>query len=144
MRSIAQSLVKVTGNKPDTRILKIFLDALQSAASSEAMQQYRADFYKSILTKTSATVWVCPDDLSGFDAITFLNKTGRKIPDEIAVAAFDDMSVSLGHELTTYNFNMTGMVQQALRMIFEKRTLFNTPATSEVDGYVVERRTTRR
>jgi hypothetical protein len=36
------------------------------------------------------------------------------------------------------------MVQQALLMIIDEKLLKSTPVVSEVEGYMVERRTTRR
>jgi DNA-binding LacI/PurR family transcriptional regulator/DNA-binding transcriptional regulator YhcF (GntR family) len=128
----------------DPRYYDALFQALWTIASTEAMEFGREILFKKVFASSSAEVWVTSDDQTAYSALAFLEKKGRKVPADIAVTGFDDWRESLGYGLTTYNFNMLGIVQQALRMIVDKSFLKSKPAICEVDGYVVERRTTRR
>jgi hypothetical protein len=46
-------------------------------------------------------------------------------------------------QLSTYDFNMNRMMQDALHLIMDEKVLKSRPVMTEVEGYVVERRTTR-
>jgi DNA-binding LacI/PurR family transcriptional regulator/DNA-binding transcriptional regulator YhcF (GntR family) len=140
----ARLMVAAENHLPDMRIYNLFFEALQTAASSEAMQQIRARFFESIIARSAATAWVVCDDLSAIDALTFLEHRHTKVPEEISIIGFDDMRPSLEYGLSTYNFNMPGMVQRSLQIITDEKAMQNCPVISEFDGYVVERRTTRR
>jgi DNA-binding LacI/PurR family transcriptional regulator/DNA-binding transcriptional regulator YhcF (GntR family) len=128
----------------DPQIFGILYDALWGMATTEAMQVRRKLIFKNISTAGTADVWICSDDQTAYSAISFLGDIGKNIPRDISVVGFDDWRESLGQGLTTYNFNMLGIVQQALQMILDRNFLKIKPVISEVDGYVVERRTTRR
>jgi DNA-binding LacI/PurR family transcriptional regulator len=66
------------------------------------------------------------------------------VPEEVSVIGFDNIRLSHEHQESTYDFNMNGMMQQALHIIMDEKRLKNQPVISEVDGYVVERQTSRR
>jgi DNA-binding LacI/PurR family transcriptional regulator len=94
--------------------------------------------------KTKATAWVCQEDKTALGAVSFLRSHGIRVPEDISVVGFENWREAYEQHLTTYDFNMAGMVRQALLMILDENLFQNKPAISEVDGYVVERRTTRK
>jgi DNA-binding transcriptional regulator YhcF (GntR family)/DNA-binding LacI/PurR family transcriptional regulator len=144
IRAYTKLTAKFLGNISDAGLFTTFYEALETAASIRAMQAVRQSFFQNVLAETNADIWVCSDDHTAFDALSNQNQQKSPSVRKIAIAGFDDWRESAGHGLTTYNFNMQGMVQQALHMIFDSRAMREKPAVSEVDGYVVERRTTRK
>jgi DNA-binding LacI/PurR family transcriptional regulator/DNA-binding transcriptional regulator YhcF (GntR family) len=120
------------------------LDAVIHIASNVSLGAYTAPFFQSVYEKTSATAWVGSDDKTALLALEFLREHGKKVPEEISVVGFDNWGDALMQGMTTYDFNSGGMVREAMLMIMDDRYRKSRPAVSEVDGFVVERRTTGR
>jgi DNA-binding LacI/PurR family transcriptional regulator len=118
------------------------LDTLGHVASNIGRERYLATFLDGILRRSAATAWVCADDMTAIGAASFLRSRGKRVPEDISVIGFDNFRESHEHQVSTFDFNMNGMVQQAMLMIMDEAALRSRPAISEVDGYVVERRTT--
>jgi DNA-binding LacI/PurR family transcriptional regulator/DNA-binding transcriptional regulator YhcF (GntR family) len=144
VRPIAAFLSDLARKKLDQEIYDLFLETLFTAASHPPFRAYLKPFFKRMYETSTATVWVFADDHTAIKALEFLKKMGKKVPSDISVIGFDDWRESLAQGLSTYNFNMNGMIQQALLIILDEKTLKARQVISEVDGYVVERRTTRR
>jgi DNA-binding LacI/PurR family transcriptional regulator len=120
------------------------LTTLLHVASNTVFPYYLKDLFEEALTKSDASAWVCPDDNSARAALAYLQMRGKKIPNDISVFGFDNSRESLEHELSTYDFGVRGMLRKAIMMILNDKTRKTAPMATEVEGYVVERRTTRR
>jgi DNA-binding LacI/PurR family transcriptional regulator/DNA-binding transcriptional regulator YhcF (GntR family) len=144
IRHWARSLVDLSHQAHDPGIYDFELDRLLHTTSDKAIEFYFEPLFKKVLAKSGATAWILPDAQSAISAVAFLKNSGKKVPEEISVFGFDNWRNDLDKQLSTYDFNMNGMVQEALLMINDEKILKSKPMISEVDGYVVERRTTRR
>jgi DNA-binding LacI/PurR family transcriptional regulator/DNA-binding transcriptional regulator YhcF (GntR family) len=143
IRDAIRYLLSLASRAHDPLTYNNMLESVRDTASNVAYEAYLAPFFRNIYSTSKATVWICSDGKTGISAISFLKRQKRKIPQELSVIDFDDWSESLALGLSTYNFNMDGLAQQAMLMIMDEKTLKSKPAITEVDGYVVERRTTR-
>ncbi|WP_053739133.1 LacI family DNA-binding transcriptional regulator [Nocardia sp. NRRL S-836] len=84
----------------------------------------------------------CPDvdgvfvasDLMASGAIPVLHRSGRKVPDDVAVVGFDDSSAALTcePELTTVRQPIADMAQEMARQLLRQITDPGTPVTSVV------------
>jgi DNA-binding LacI/PurR family transcriptional regulator len=142
VRHFAHLITSHIDQAGERRIYDVLFGALQTMATTTSIQFFREHLFESVLSQNNSSLWICSDDQTAWDAVAFLKARGRRVPEEVAVMGFDDWRESLGHGLTTYNFNMTGMVQRAIHLIRDEREFKNAKVVSEVDGYVVERRTT--
>ena len=79
-----------------------------------------------------------------FWALKYLHSHGKRVPEEISIIGFENWRETSEQQISTYDFNMYGMVQQALLLIMDEKAFKTRPVINEVDGYVVERRTTRK
>jgi DNA-binding LacI/PurR family transcriptional regulator len=113
-------------------------------ASNTAIQGYLAGFFEKVLAAAQATAWVCSDDKTAVGALAFLKARGKKVPAQISLIGFNNWPDERELQISAFDFNMNGMAQEALRLIVDKKSLAEAPAVREMEGYVVERRTTRR
>jgi DNA-binding LacI/PurR family transcriptional regulator/DNA-binding FadR family transcriptional regulator len=118
--------------------------SILKTAGNCAFGKFMEPVFQSVLKKSSATAWVCDSDTIALAAVSFLKNHGNKIPDDISIIGFDNWREAAENQLSTFDFNMTGIIKKSLLMIADEKLLKSTPVISEVDGYVVERRTTLR
>ena len=144
LHALAAFLSRLADRPHDPAIFDAILEALIHNASNTAGIPHLNALFERVYRESTATVWVCSDDKTGIRAVEFLRRKGRKVPENISVFGFENWRESHEMHLSTYDFNMPGMVQQALLMILDEKARKARPAVSEVEGFVVERRTTRR
>lgn len=63
------------------------------------------------------TAWVCVNDNTALTFIKALNEIGLKVPEDVSVVGFDNISVSSFSELTTINIPKEIMGQKALEQL---------------------------
>jgi hypothetical protein len=144
LRPMMRTLVNQVDQRIDSRSFALMQAAILHAANDRALELFLSRFLDATAKSSDATAWVCSEDKTALAAISRLRALGKKVPADISVVGFDNWRDAHEHQLSTYDFNMPGMVQQALLMIADPRTLRSKPVISDVDGYVVERRTTKR
>jgi hypothetical protein len=144
IREMANWLVDCAGRPHDKIIYEKELQLLLHLADEKARKLFLHPSFEQALAKSKATAWVCSDDKTALAALEFLKARNKKVPEEISVIGFDNWQDALEAQLSTYDFNMAGMVQQATQLIINEKSRKAIPLYSEVDGFVVERRTTRR
>jgi DNA-binding LacI/PurR family transcriptional regulator len=69
---------------------------------------------------------------------------GKKVPAEIAVVSFDNWDHDFLKGLSSYDFNMRGMVRQAIRVISDKKEFSKSTPITAIEGFLVERRSIQR
>jgi DNA-binding LacI/PurR family transcriptional regulator/DNA-binding transcriptional regulator YhcF (GntR family) len=141
IRKTARFLSTLSDRSKNPSHFNHLMEALQYIASNQSIEAYLQPFFQGLFKKTSATAWVCSDDKTALTAVTFLRSMGKRVPEDVSVFGFDNWRAAAEEGLSTYDFNMNGMIQQALMMILDDKILKSTRAISEVDGYVVERTT---
>jgi DNA-binding GntR family transcriptional regulator len=122
----------------------------------KSLETYRNSFVKNIefttikkiLTpllekalSTNCSAWVCANDFVALYALEFLKtKTKRKI----ALIGFDDTFEAFRNGLTSYNFNIEGIVQVMIAYILNPSSVPSRKRNSaiEIEGMLVERKTT--
>jgi DNA-binding transcriptional regulator YhcF (GntR family) len=100
--------------------------------------------FSMVLKKSSATAWVCSNDQIAVAALSFLKSQKISVPDAISVVGFENWHEASEMQLSTFDFNMNGMVQQALQMILDEKLMKSMLPITEVDGIFVERTTTKK
>ncbi|MBD3243956.1 MAG: GntR family transcriptional regulator [Chitinivibrionales bacterium] len=75
--------------------------------------------FEQVLGDKSITAWVGINDEVGLIALTYLRGNGVRVPEDISVVSYDDTVDAFGQGLTSYNFNVPGVVQAMFRHIME-------------------------
>ena len=144
LRAEARHLCRLAKESHDPEIFGRFFDALHDRASSYAVGLYLQPLFEKALKTSSATAWVCSDDKSALAAMSFLASEGVGVPDDISVVGFDNWAGNFYCGLSSYDFNMNGMILQALGMIADPKSLNRIPPVMEFDGYLVERKSIKK
>jgi len=106
---------------------------------------YEAAKYFMSLKGQHPTAIVAATDLMAIGAITYLKKTGVRIPEDIAVAGFDDIYLSCIIEppLTTYRQPIKRIAQETLSLFMKKLNNFTESNKNIIlKGELVIRRST--
>jgi DNA-binding LacI/PurR family transcriptional regulator/DNA-binding transcriptional regulator YhcF (GntR family) len=144
LRPMVDAMQELMGKKHDTRTLVRLQQFVGSIATDRALAVWMTPLFNTVLSKGNATAWVCPSDQIALAALSFLESRKIEVPGKISVIGFDNWQEAHEQQLSTFDFNMHGMIQEALLMIFDRKEFRRKPVVSEVDGYVVERRTTKK
>jgi DNA-binding LacI/PurR family transcriptional regulator len=144
IRSEARHLCTLAKQPFNPYFFTMLFETMYGRASTYGLELYMQPFFKQILSNSRVTAWVCSDDKIALLALPFLAQSGISVPRKIALAGFNNWPDDYIAGLTSYEFSMDSMIRNALQIIMDKKRLKSAPTISEVDGYVVERRTTRR
>jgi len=102
-----------------------------------------------LLRDPSISAWVASEDnLAINHLLPGLAKRKKQPGIDISVVGFDDQLEAFESHLTSYNFNSVGVAQAAVSLAlysrYPKDFIMQQHTTLWVDGYVVERNTTRK
>ncbi|MBD3321101.1 MAG: GntR family transcriptional regulator [Chitinivibrionales bacterium] len=94
----------------------------------------------------NATAWITANDQLALLALDYLGKKGITVPDDLSIIGFDDHELAFIHNITTYNFNVDAIINAAFTNIIHpgRQWAGNRKKIVEIDGTVIERRTTKR
>lgn len=103
-----------------------------------------APLFKKALQNTSLTAWLMANDYAATLALDYLKEKKIRVPEDISVIAFDNTLDAMEYQLTSYDFNNSGIINSMLRYILSPSTFsMNRPDdVIEVEGSIVERRST--
>ncbi len=108
-----------------------------------AIAQRLQPLFRRALTDPAITAWVSVEDSHGLAALDFLAGTpaGRRV----SVVSFDNSPESLRGGLTSYDFNLSLIVQRMLHHLLTppRRVSVDSPLIEHVPGFVVERWSSR-
>ena len=87
------------------------------------------------------TAWVGLGDPVASMAHSFLHRQGIAVPGHISIAGFDDSIEAIGLGLTSYNFNMPGLVDAMVDFIYDSARTppRGEPRHVEIPGRVMHR-----
>jgi len=105
------------------RLLEAFTPTLEAALAS------------------GATLWVASSDMVALWCLAWLEARGLRVPDDIALAGFDDSRDALRHDLTSVRFDAQAMARAMVRQILSPSRA--GPRTTRYQGTVVPRGSTR-
>lgn len=99
--------------------------------------------FEKALADREVTAWVCADDQIALLALHFLRKKRVDVPGRISVMGFEDIEEAFEGGLSSYNYDIQGMVQTVLAF-FSNPTLFPARKSLEIEcnGFLVARQST--
>jgi len=105
------------------------------------IQSYMERLFKKAASIPNITAWVCANDYMATMAIDYIK---RKVDKKIALVGFDDTFLAFRNGLTSYNFNIQGLVQLMLAHILNPSAdvAAKRLVPFEIEGLLVVRNTT--
>jgi len=148
LRGVFRDAARGTPDR-DPRLLATLRDLGSQVAprlQSAAFRHMCRPLYAAAAADTAVTAWVCANDEVAAEAVTYLRAAGRRVPQEISVAGFDDSAAAFERRITSYNFNAAAAVHAMLRHALGPSSplLRSRDRLCSVDGFVVQRQSTAR
>lgn len=102
--------------------------------------------FKKALENKGITAWVMANDYSATLALDFLKEHHVRVPEDLSVISFDNTLDAMEYKLTSYDFNLSGIVSVMLRYALQPSSVSSPrkKSTIEVEGAIIERRSTTR
>ncbi|MBD3243818.1 MAG: GntR family transcriptional regulator [Chitinivibrionales bacterium] len=101
------------------------------------------ELFARALKHDSVTAWVTINDEFALMALRFLRRRRIAVPDRLSVVGFDDSVEAFGAGLSSYNFNVAGVVRAMLEHLVARRPPTGVRRSErgiEVPGSLVQRR----
>ncbi len=114
----------------------------QNCANGEIYRKMSPLFAKALADK-EITAWIFANDFAATLALDFLKTAGIRIPCDLSVIGFDNSLDAMEYQMTSYDFNTTGIINAMIRYIISPNVI---PMQNkiEVEGAIIERRSTAR
>jgi DNA-binding LacI/PurR family transcriptional regulator/DNA-binding transcriptional regulator YhcF (GntR family) len=111
-------------------------------SEAEAYRQVKRLCSKA-LGDASITAWIAANDLTAVMALEFLREARVAVPEKISLISFDDSSIAVTNNLTSYNFNLStvaaAMISHALNRSIPGQ--YKRAQKIYISGTVIERGT---
>lgn len=133
----------VKANMPSLfiQVINSFQSKISNKLVREVVRFYIEKLFVKALFYKDVTAWVCANDFMAIYAMDYLKKVADR---KIAIAGFDDTFSAFRSSLTSYNFNIKGLVQLMLAHILNPSSDSATKRMRpvEIEGLLVVRGTT--
>jgi hypothetical protein len=117
-------------------------ETIAREAVSEGVRPALQPLFEEALRKTGITAWVGANDTVSSRALWFLRRARTPVPSRISVMGFDDSEEAFRQNLTSYNWNASGIMAAMVSHILDWRPSRSRAASThpvEVEGFVTER-----
>jgi DNA-binding GntR family transcriptional regulator/DNA-binding LacI/PurR family transcriptional regulator len=138
MDTVAPPARRAIHNRTTVTLEALYADIQRIHASDPVLSE--------ILKHKDITAWVAANDITASIALQSLRNKGVRVPAEIGLVGFDNSSRALEQRITSYDFNIRGIIQAAFGFI-----LGQSPAEARkmargmrIEGIVIERTSSRR
>lgn len=123
-----------------------YLEALESLRDNlewelgyGAHREQVRELYERARSHRDATAWVCSNDELALQLLRCAREHGPSVPESVSVVGFDDTEEAFLEGLTSYNFNVTGVVNTLVNHILRPSmspVCRERCVPEELDGYL--------
>jgi len=119
---------------------------IQKRIQRSLYEKKAQNLFKNALTNSESTAWIAMHDELALMALQYLKNHNIAVPRNISVVGFDDIQQALPAGLTSYNFNMRGLVNSTLHFLLYGRIIGarSTSVGLEIPGHVISRFSSKR
>jgi DNA-binding LacI/PurR family transcriptional regulator/DNA-binding transcriptional regulator YhcF (GntR family) len=138
---LVSRLCSLVGPAPKTEMRETYLAGILPFLWPKKLEALAQPLFEKTLGLKGPTAWVVESDFLARMALHYLRAKKIKIPNSISVVGFDNTIEALGDGLTSYDFNVAGLVRAIMAHLFTPRlSLLNTRNQPfELEGVVMER-----
>lgn len=98
--------------------------------------------FEEALSDRRLTAWVCYSDQHATAALHFLQNSRVPVPQELSVVGFDNTSEASLNGLTSYSFNIPGVVRAIVDHILKGETRRTRAYVQQIPGFIAVRQST--
>jgi DNA-binding transcriptional regulator YhcF (GntR family) len=114
----------------------------QNCATGEIYRKMSPLFARAIENR-AITAWIFANDFAATLALDYLKTEKISVPRDLSVIGFDNSLDAMEYQLTSYDFNTTGIINAMIRYIISP-SIFPMQNIIEAEGAIIERRSTAR
>jgi DNA-binding LacI/PurR family transcriptional regulator len=132
-------------NGASPHIAEHLRDALERMAEEEELRASMQPFFEKAILNKAVSAWVCVNDKAAMVAMDFLKRHAGKR--SIALVSYDDTFEAFKYKITSYNFNVSALVNaMLLYILYPRRERLRKYSEKPVliEGTIVERATNTR
>jgi DNA-binding LacI/PurR family transcriptional regulator len=133
-------LPRYRDNGDSLRIADHLRDSLERMAEEEELRVSMRPFFEKALLNQDVSAWICVNDKAAMVAMDFLNlHAGVR---SIALVSYDDTFEAFKHKISSYNFNVSALVNAMLLFVLYPRRERSGKYSENpvlIEGTVVER-----
>ena len=133
-------LPRYTDNGSSLRIADHLRDSLERMTEEEELRTSMQPFFEKAIQSTAVSAWVCVNDKAAIAAMDFLKlHAGAR---SIALVSYDDTFEAFKYKITSYNFNVSALVNAMLLFVlYPRRERLRKYSEKPVliEGTIVER-----
>jgi DNA-binding GntR family transcriptional regulator len=102
--------------------------------------------FNQALANKSITAWAMANDYSATLALDYLKDKKVRVPEDLSIISFDNTLDAMEYKLTSYDFNLNGIVNIMLRYALQPSSLSShrRKKVIEAEGAIIKRRSTAR
>jgi DNA-binding transcriptional regulator YhcF (GntR family) len=102
--------------------------------------------FERALENKRISAWVMANDYTATLALDYLKKNNKRVPEDLSVISFDNTIDAMENQLTSYDFNLNGIVSIMLRYALRPSSVASPQGkvAVEAEGTIIERRSTAR
>jgi DNA-binding transcriptional regulator YhcF (GntR family) len=102
--------------------------------------------FRKALDNRAITAWVMTNDYTATLALDYLKESKIRVPEDLSIISFDNTLDAMESQLTSYDFNLNGIVSIMLRFALRPSSVstLRGKAVIEAEGTIIERRSTAR
>lgn len=102
--------------------------------------------FRQALRTKAITAWVTANDYTATLALDFLKENKVRVPEDLSIISFDNTLDAMEHQITSYDFNLNGIVSIMLRYAVRPSSVSSSrqKAVIEAEGTIIERRSMAR
>jgi len=120
----------------------LFQRQLEMLRDTRFIGEHMAPQMRAALDCSEVTAWVAASDRLAYLLLDFLAENRVAVPGALSVAGFDNVPEALNAGLTSYDFNVSAVVDAMVGHVLTRPRRLRAPGPAvEVPGFVVERRT---
>jgi len=141
VRNVIESLITSVENSNDSKsvsIMKKLQHQITMLSATESFHEETQALFEEAIQKRTISAWVTDSDTTALEAIRFLQTHGYRVPEDISVVGFDDSLEAFFHKLTSFNFNVSGIMNAMVHHILHAKHTRSEKksAVVEIDGFL--------
>jgi DNA-binding LacI/PurR family transcriptional regulator len=140
-REVVQSILSLYASSLDKNLADSIRVRIFEHLAHNVHQQFLQPVFDQVCKDASVTAWICDSDAIGRAAVSYLRtRPGATGSGRISVVSFDNSRFAAEENLTSYDFDIAGVFQQAVSFVAGRHQTQSNKQRTECRGVLCIRK----